>query len=214
VLHDSDGAKCMVYAFAIRDVFDKKEPVKDLRFFNTSGVINNTTVNLWIAMPKSKLHIHGNYLFSEKTASTKRQLMESYLNLKCGPLTVSQRTGDWFVLRRFHFTGTLGANIDPTSVYTNESKLELFNKCVNSWFGRHKSTVCMQQGSANESFIVQRLQQQEWVTDVFEVGMLQSKIGSPWISVSPDAILVGTVNSPNGLPQEEEEQILFVELKT
>ncbi len=71
----------------------------------------------------------------------------------------------------------------------------------------------MQQGSANESFIVQRLQQQEWVTDVFEVGMLQSKRGSPWIAVSLDAIVVGTVNSPNGLPQEEEEQILFVELK-
>ena len=44
--------------------------------------------------------------------------------------------------------------------------------------------------------------------------MLQSKRGSPWIAVSPDAIVVGTVNSRNGLPQEVEEQILFVELKT
>ena len=44
--------------------------------------------------------------------------------------------------------------------------------------------------------------------------MLQSKRGSPWIAVSPDAKVAGTVNSPNGLPQEEEEKILFVELKT
>ncbi len=49
---------------------------------------------------------------------------------------------------------------------------------------------------------------------MFEVGMLQSKRGSPWIAMSPDAKEVGKVNSPNGLLQEEEEEILFVEMKS
>jgi hypothetical protein len=41
-----------VYAFAIRDVLDKNDPLKDLPFFNTRGVINDVSANLWIAMPK------------------------------------------------------------------------------------------------------------------------------------------------------------------
>ncbi len=142
MLHDSDGAKCMVYAFAIRDVFDKKEPVKDLRFFNTSGVINNTTVNLWIAMPKSKLHIHGNYLFSEKTASTKRQLVESYLNLKCGPLTVSQRTGGWFVLWRLHFTGTLVQMYIQLLTPTNRNWNSLISVSILGLEGTNQQCTC------------------------------------------------------------------------
>jgi hypothetical protein len=104
-LRESDGGKCTVYAFAIRDVFDKKEAVKDIRFFNTGGSINDHTANLWIAICKTDLGINGNHLFSERKISPARKMVEEILSNSCGPLTVGQRTGDWFLLRRFHFTG-------------------------------------------------------------------------------------------------------------
>jgi len=104
-LRESDGATCTVYAFAIRDVFDKKEAVKDIRFFNTGGSINDHTANLWIAIRKTDIGINGNHLFSERMTSPARKMAEDILSNSCGPLTVGQRTGDWFLLRRFHFTG-------------------------------------------------------------------------------------------------------------
>jgi len=50
----------MLFDFAVRGIFDKKDPVEDLQFFNTSVSMNDSTANLWIAMNKSNLHIHGN----------------------------------------------------------------------------------------------------------------------------------------------------------
>ena len=47
VVQESDGTKCTVYAFAVRDILKKNEPVKDLHFFNTGGVINNELENVW-----------------------------------------------------------------------------------------------------------------------------------------------------------------------
>ncbi len=74
----------------------------------------------------------------------------------------------------------------------------------------------MKQGSANEPMILQRLRGIEWIEDVFEVGMLQStrEDAGPWVAVSPDGIVIGHISSENGLFQEEERQIMFVEMKT
>jgi hypothetical protein len=72
----------------------------------------------------------------------------------------------------------------------------------------------MKQGSNNEAPLLERLGTQDWVHEVYEIGMLEV-IGSPWLAVSPDAIIVATVNSPDGMFQEEETpQIMFVEMKT
>jgi hypothetical protein len=40
--------------------------------------------------------------------------------------------------------------------------------------------------------------------------MLQSRRGAPWITISPDSIVLGAANALGGLLQEEEEQIIFV----
>jgi len=120
---------------------------------------------------------------------------------KCGLLTVGQHNGDRFLLRRFHFTGTLVADVssvgDNASSHlldeTNMSMSMLFEKCDTSWFGRQKLTKYIQQGSVDEPFIAQRLQKLKWVNEGFEVGMLQSKHGGPCLVVSHDARIVGTV---------------------
>ena len=65
--------------------------------------------------------------------------------------------------------------MDEASVSTDELKMQQFMACAKSWFGRHRSTEYMQQGSRNETFIAQRLAQQPWVSSVFNVGLLQSK---------------------------------------
>ena len=93
-------------------------------------------------------------------------------------------------------------------------KSRVFDKCIDSWFGRHKSTEEMQQGSANEEFILQRIKTNDWVHDVFEIGMLQTTRGGPWLAVSPDAIALGNIESSDGRFQEDEEQVIFVEMKT
>ena len=51
--------------------------------------------------------------------------------------------------------------------------------------------------------------------EVFEVGMMQSKHGGPWLVVSPDARIVRSVHSPHGIMimNEDGEQILFVKMK-
>jgi hypothetical protein len=66
----------------------------------------------------------------------------------------------------------------------------------------------MHQGSVNEDFIIQRLLLQPWVSGVFDVGLLQSKHGAPWIAVSLDAIIIANI------PDVDCEQVVFVEMKT
>eukprot|EP00956_Cyclotella_meneghiniana_P028946 scaffold68869_cov96-Cyclotella_meneghiniana.AAC.2 len=85
---------------------------------------------------------------------------------------------------------------------------------MDSWFGRHKSTDVMKQGTQNEDFIMQRFSREPWVYDVFQVGMLQSKRGGGWLAVSPDGIAVGHISSPCGFYQEEDDQVMFIEMKT
>ena len=98
----------------------------------------------------------------------------------CQPLTVHQRTVDWHLLRRFRYIGTVGASIcsgDCDIDDSDEWKSTFTDKCVDSWFRRHSSNDFMKQGTANEKFVVQRLGMEDWVKDVFEVGMLQCKKG-------------------------------------
>jgi hypothetical protein len=99
------------------------------------------------------------------------------------------------VCRKFCLTGTIGASLASESHDIDDDcwKSPLFNKCIDSWFGRHKSTDEMQQGSANKQFLFQCIKTNDWVNDIFEVGMLQALQGGPWLAVSPDAIVLGTI---------------------
>ena len=80
----------------------------------------------------------------------------------------------------------------------------MLDKCIDSWFGRHSSSDNMRQGTENENFVLQRLTCEKWISDIFEVGMLQSKHGGGWLAVSPDAIAVGTISSPDGTFVEDD----------
>jgi hypothetical protein len=142
-----NGSKLKVYAISIRDVFDKKVAVKNLRFFNTAGGVNDETADLWIALKKDKFSINQNYLFSDKNASANRLFVESTLTNSCQPLTITQRTGDWFLGRRFRLTGTAGSSLSGTGInFDNDDwKSPLMDKCIETWFGRHKSTDAMKQ---------------------------------------------------------------------
>lgn len=53
-------------------------------------------------------------------------------------------------------------------------KLPLFNKYIDSWFIGHKSTDEMQQGSANQQVILLHIKNNDWITDVFDIGMSQT----------------------------------------
>lgn len=79
-LHESDDAKCRVYAFVICDIFDKKEAVKDLKFFNTAGSINKDTASLWIAMPKSNFPVNATFLYSYTKPTETCVKIEEILN--------------------------------------------------------------------------------------------------------------------------------------
>jgi hypothetical protein len=57
---------------------------------------NVDTANIWVGMEKN-IRVHCNYLFSETKSSANRMKVKSVLLDKCEPLTVIQRTGDWFV---------------------------------------------------------------------------------------------------------------------
>jgi hypothetical protein len=72
--------------------------------------------------------------------------------------------------------GTAGSTLSGTGINfdDNDWKSPLMDKCIGSWFDRHKSTDAMKQGRVNEEFVVQRLMGEAYVHDVFEVGMLQS----------------------------------------
>ena len=106
-------AKAAVHAYGIRDVFDKKNAVKDLRVFSTGGRLDNETAHVWVVMEKHKLNIHKNVLFSNTKASAKRLFVETQLLYFCQPLTIADKVAEWFLLRRFRFrfTGTMGATL-------------------------------------------------------------------------------------------------------
>ena len=106
---------------------------------------------MWTAISKLNIHLHGSCLFSNKKASTKKIKGGTMLVKKCGPLAVEQCTGEWFLLIRFHFTGTLGADArsigaNASSNFSDETKTPisaLFETCFPSWFGHHKSPKYM-----------------------------------------------------------------------
>ena len=171
-------SKVDVHAYGIRDIHDKKKAVKDMRFFSTGGR-DNETACVWVAMEKNKANIHKNVLFSNTKASSARAFVKTELLLNCRSLTVKDKTADWFVLRRFRMMGTMGAMLSSRVLHEeNDIKRDtelaaIMDNCIKQWFGRHKSTEAMKQGSANEPMILQRLQTFDWIEAVFEVGMLQ-----------------------------------------
>jgi hypothetical protein len=125
-------------------------------------------------------------------------------------LTCWQRTADWFVLRTFHITGTMG---DYLSNHCNDARVllhehpvdcpqptyeDVASKLRKSWvFHRGLSTPDMKSGTMNEGAVMSSLQRQPYTVAIFEAGLLQSK-EHRMIAVSPDGVGVVYPPAPPG----------------
>jgi len=117
ILRDS-GKTLKLTAYSIRDVFDKKNAVKDLPFLSTGESFRSKCTE-WVASPKESYVVTSNHLFSNKRASQERLDVEEKLRSNgCTPFTVGQRCVDWFVMKGFILSGTMAG-----LVFSRSSKL-------------------------------------------------------------------------------------------
>ena len=199
-----------VYTIAMRDIFDRNDEQKYLRFFATGKGYTEELSSSWIAQQKKSMSIPSNTLFSGKRSSQQQKLIELDLLEYCDPMTVSQRTGDWFLMKSGKLTGTMAgkiASIDDFEEYTLDAIQELFAECQESWYGRHSSNQAMKQGSVNEIPTVDAVCMKPFVLEFYEVGLLQWKT-APYLGVSPDGVLKIIV------PSEDDAMMACVEIKT
>ena len=159
-----------IYAVAVREVFDRKIDSKMLRFFLSGDDILNMS-NVWVCVPKtSKVPIHT--LFYGESSGPKYNA-ESRLLQNCNPLTIGQRCADWFLMRSFHLTGTVGSTIGSLDDnITNERLNDILGTLLSSWYNRFPSTKPMKIGTKNEDSTMMALRQESFVEDLFEVGLL------------------------------------------
>ena len=73
---------------------------------------------------------------------------------------------------------------------------EVIKMAFGSWFARTKSTSEMAEGTKNEVPTLSTLQNYDFVTNLFEVGLLEM-IDCPYIAVSPDG--VATIITQDGI---------------
>ncbi|KAG7354354.1 hypothetical protein IV203_003710 [Nitzschia inconspicua] len=182
-----------IYAVALREVFDRKECMKDLKFFHT----NNYRPCTFVAIPRSE-YISNLVLFSSTIASESRKIVEEKLLVAVDPLTIGQRCADWFLMKSMLLSGTMAGKIvgavagqDTTSNAqpSNQTQTYTLQECMQSWFGRHKSTAMMALGSRNENPMMRNLSATlNCVKALFEVGLPRWR-RNPCIGVSPDGVV-------------------------
>ena len=195
----------MVYATVLRDVFDRKADCKELRMFSIGKTFREIH-NQWIGY-KSKIVIRKSDMFSSKGKDGNWSHVEQFILKSCFPLTILQRTADWFLMKSFRLTGTMASIIANNNVELNASYLTTtLNSCIKSWFGRHKANDSMQIGKDNENVTAQRFISQPYVKSFSNCGLLCSKLRQ-YIGVSPDGI--AEIELPCG-----EIVICSVEIKT
>ena len=78
---------------------------------------------------------------------------------------------------------------------SDETKSELVIKCCDSWYGRHKSSKAMKQGSLNEIPLAQQLEKLDWLDCFFDCGIIEVR-NSPEVAVSADGFSLITVQAP------------------
>jgi hypothetical protein len=89
-----------LYAFAYRNVYDKKVEQKLLRFFIYGFPNLNYIINTWICVPKVAAVSDIKHLFDPSSGrnDTNTQIVEDLLARNVHALTRSQRTAEWFLL--------------------------------------------------------------------------------------------------------------------
>lgn len=192
------GANRTVSAVAVREHGTSKV-CKVLRFIHSLPPFVTSEISKWIAVPK-----HGCFLGKTLFAGNENGLQKScedVLSRFCKPLTLAQRCADWFLLRQFRITGTNAGTILSKSTSFRQmvclplhqpdgkSQEEWFEQFYNSWFSDKVSTEPMMRGSANEAAVINFVRALQFVSDVFEIGMVAT-LSDPYLACSPDGIVL------------------------
>ena len=112
---------------------------------------------------------------------------------------MDQRCADWFVMRQFRVTDTVGSNIvtccpelsetmgyEPKEIpFSISDPKALMRRLCNSWFTTKRSSEAMMRGTANEDAVLNFLKRQPYTKELFCIGLLTVKDG-PWLASSPD----------------------------
>ncbi|KAG7372558.1 hypothetical protein IV203_018701 [Nitzschia inconspicua] len=150
-----------------------------------------------VSMPSA--YISNLVLFSNTIASESRKMVEEKLLVAVDPLTIGQRCADWFLMKSMLLSGTMAGKIvgamtgrDTTwnAQPSDQTLTNTLQECMQSWFGRHKSTAMMALGSRNENPTMRNLSATlSCVKALFEVGLLRWR-RNPCIGVSPDGVCI------------------------
>ena len=193
-----------LFAYAFRDIYDKKVAQKILRFFVFGFPRPEKIFRDFIVVPKKNYRTVLNLLFApEESNNELTQRIEHVILQKSVALTYAQRTCEWFTLRAFHVTATMAARIVSSS--TMLDTITIYEMLVSSWFSRNRSTPEMVTGTKNESAILYALLHNRFIEAIYECGLFESKC-HPWLAASPDAIAL--IHSSNG------RRLAVVEIKT
>ena len=130
-----------LFASIVREVFDRKSTKKSLRFF-LSGIADNSIPLIgttWVCISLGERISNETLLYGDNWEE--KEVVEKALLQNCNPLSIGQRCADWFLLRTFHFTGTLGSGLGSLDRnVTNENLRVVMDSLLDSWYKRVSST--------------------------------------------------------------------------
>jgi hypothetical protein len=199
-------AKCngvsTFYAYAYRDIFDKKVEQKILCFY-VSGFPNvGFLFKTWVCIPKAISSPFKCLFVGNQDRNT--DVVERVIVRNAYALTMVQQTADWFTLRAFHVTATMASRILHSTVEHDDATI--LQMLLSSWFNRMRSMEEMRIGSKNEDAVLMAFTSFPSVTDIFQCGLFESKV-YPWLAASPDGIAI--IMEP-----ESNKKAAVVEIKT
>jgi hypothetical protein len=191
---------------------------RDLNYFRKTLALVKTS------MKRGASKCNDILFFPVVSKSQKVKSMEAFLLERTVPLTCWQKSVDWFTLRMFMVTGTMGHKLANQDMDTRRmlhkdpligwAQLDKWDNetCASylrsSWvFPRGLATVDMKSGSMNERAVLKFISSQSWCENVYECGMFGS-IQVRCMGASPDGICVVTP------PGSEEHVTAAVEIKT
>ena len=220
-------------AIAVREYGNAKHS-KIIRFMYSMRSPWPESLFTWVAIPYER-SFRG-HLFTtrddsrrivEPDAQTYRPVMEQHFLDCCEVLTVGQRCADWFVMRQFRVTATVGSRIitccpalreavgyEPKKVpFSISEPSELVKGLCKSWFTTTRATEAMMRGTMNENAVLNYLRRRSYTKSLFSVGILSLK-DHPWLASSPDAILMLDLSKIEGPFHDNQVIPCTVEIKT
>ncbi len=196
-------------AFAIRE-FGNSKVCNVIRFFASGSNLplhkyENTFVMSFIGRPKAK-DLDTWLFYPGVQATGVKFTVEQELRKGITPLTAGQACYEWFQFKKLLITGTTGqciASKDPdvrtvlfkdpnrSASGTNITDQWVMDSLCKSWFYKTPKSEkrAFRSGRMNEAPVVAQLRKQPWIEQVFEIGLVQSKLW-PALGVSADGIVV------------------------